>query len=199
MEKKAKNPQKSNTLPINKVIRELRKSRGLTQAELAKLANIHPGTIAAMETGLIQNPTFENLLKVSHSFGLSLKNLIGRAEGETSSAVLSGNEKGEVDIAHSPLGAHLISYTPLNKDVFVGKIILDGKKKIDGKKLGRAKKIFLQAIIGKMGLTVEEKNYFLTEGEWLLFDGGLAWGLSNPLLKKSSSLIVSVPSLIGSS
>lgn len=194
-----KNPKKRSIIPFNKVIRKLRKSRGLTQAGLAKLTDIHPRTIAAMETGLIQNPTFDNLLRISHSFGISLKDLIGRAEGETSGAALSGNEKGELDIAHSPSGTHLISYTPLDKDIFVGKIILDGRKRIDGKKLGRAKKIFLQAIIGKMELVLEDKNYFLAEGGWLLFDGGLGWNLYNPLLKKSSSLIVSVPSLIGAS
>ena len=56
--------------PIGAVLRELRRSRGLTQEELAARAHIHRNYVGALERGE-RSPTFDSAAKLLQALGVS--------------------------------------------------------------------------------------------------------------------------------
>jgi len=61
---------------IGKNIRRLRKSRGLSQDRLSKLADVSYNSIIKLETGGIRNPTIETLQKIAKALGVSVDDLL---------------------------------------------------------------------------------------------------------------------------
>jgi transcriptional regulator with XRE-family HTH domain len=57
---------------IGKVIRERRKSLGITQPHLAELAGVNVNTLYKLERG-ISNPTIEVLVKIAEVLGLEVR------------------------------------------------------------------------------------------------------------------------------
>ena len=61
----------SNKKKFGKKVRELRKSKGLTQEQLAEIIGMETPNISKMETGL-HFPQFENLNKLSKALGVEM-------------------------------------------------------------------------------------------------------------------------------
>jgi len=61
---------------IGKNIRRLRKSRGLSQDRLSKLADVSYNSIIKLETSGIKNPTIETLQKIAKALGVSVDDLL---------------------------------------------------------------------------------------------------------------------------
>ena len=64
-------------------LREIRKARGMTQEQLAKVSGIHRITIARYETGKIDS-TLQNAEKLANALCVTVDDLIGK-EGEHAS------------------------------------------------------------------------------------------------------------------
>ena len=60
-------------------LRELRKARGMTQAALAKAANVHRITIAKYESGKV-DPTLESAERIAAALGCTVNDLIEKTE-----------------------------------------------------------------------------------------------------------------------
>lgn len=56
-------------------IRDLRKAKGLTQKQLAKLIDVTESQVSQIETGK-RNPSFETLLKLGEVFGCSVDDIV---------------------------------------------------------------------------------------------------------------------------
>jgi len=67
----------SNSQNLAKNIGRLRKSKGLSQEKLARLADVANNTLIKMESGKNQNPTLETLKKVAKALEVSVDELIG--------------------------------------------------------------------------------------------------------------------------
>ncbi len=61
---------------FDELIKELRKEKGLTQAELAVIFNVTKQTVSAWENGL-QETDFETLEKLAKYFEVSVDYLLG--------------------------------------------------------------------------------------------------------------------------
>jgi len=57
-------------------LRKLRKTKGLSQERLARLANVANNTIVKIEAGKNKNPTLETLRKVAKALDISVDELI---------------------------------------------------------------------------------------------------------------------------
>ena len=57
---------------IGKILKTMRKIKGLTQTELSKLIDVPQNTISQYETGRIE-PTFEMILKISKCSGFKVE------------------------------------------------------------------------------------------------------------------------------
>jgi transcriptional regulator with XRE-family HTH domain len=62
---------------LNRVIQTLRESRGMTQRTLAKRAQVTPGYIAQLETGLKRNPSLPVLRRLAKALGVPVAALLG--------------------------------------------------------------------------------------------------------------------------
>ena len=60
-------------------IEELRKARGISQAELAKLMKVSRQTISSLENGRY-NPSIELAYRVAHWFGLTIEDVFNFEE-----------------------------------------------------------------------------------------------------------------------
>jgi len=90
--------ESARNLALN--IRQLRESRGLTQAHAARLARMPRPTWGNLESGSA-NPTLSVLLQVASVLRVSIEELVGspRAEGKlTPAAQLKTHKRGEVVI-----------------------------------------------------------------------------------------------------
>lgn len=59
---------------MNNRIEELRKARGISQAEFAKLMKVSRQTISSLENGRY-NPSIELAYRVAHWFGLTIEDV----------------------------------------------------------------------------------------------------------------------------
>lgn len=57
---------------------EIRKEKGLTQEGLARKADISYHTLVKIESGGIENPKIETVIKLADALGVSVDRLIGR-------------------------------------------------------------------------------------------------------------------------
>jgi XRE family transcriptional regulator, regulator of sulfur utilization len=64
---------------LGRAIKEFRKEKGLTQDELARRADIHESYISVLESGR-RNPTWPTVRRISHGLGISLLELVQRAD-----------------------------------------------------------------------------------------------------------------------
>lgn len=58
-------------------LRELRKSRNMTQAELAEISGVHLHTISKIECELQKNIFLGTLQKLAHGLDVTVKEIIG--------------------------------------------------------------------------------------------------------------------------
>ena len=66
----------SNNQNLAKNIERLRKTKGLSQEKLARLADVANNTLIKMESGENQNPTLNSLKKVAKALVVSVDDLI---------------------------------------------------------------------------------------------------------------------------
>ena len=62
--------------PVRLRVRDLRLTRGWTQAELAKRANVRRATINRIENGRTTGVDFDVLERIADAFGLAARSLI---------------------------------------------------------------------------------------------------------------------------
>lgn len=66
----------SKKLYIGKTIKRLREESHLTQTQLAKMSGVAYSTITKLETGLIMNPGFFQIVNISRALEVSLDKLL---------------------------------------------------------------------------------------------------------------------------
>ena len=72
-EKKTKNSGRKEAIGVK--IQSWRKKKGLTQDALAKKANIPYTTLAKIESGVINNPSLQTMMKIAEGLEASLDSL----------------------------------------------------------------------------------------------------------------------------
>ena len=61
-----------------KNLSKIRKEKGITQEGLARKADISYHTLVKIESGGIENPKIETVIKLADALGVSLDKLVGR-------------------------------------------------------------------------------------------------------------------------
>lgn len=81
-------------------LRKARESRGFTQADLAKKADLQAAAISHFETGQ-RSPSFENLRKLSDALNVSVDYLLGRIDEEQHGQGLSAAPRAQQLFRHA--------------------------------------------------------------------------------------------------
>lgn len=59
-------------------IKKIRKSKGLTQEKLARLADISNNTLVKIEMGMAKEPTITTMTKIADALDVSIDEIVGR-------------------------------------------------------------------------------------------------------------------------
>ncbi len=93
-------------------------------------------------------------------------------------------------------GARIVSFTPLIKNFFCGKIFLGAKKKFDQTLLRHEHPHFVSVIMGRVDIQAGGRRMSLGEGENLFFNGALPHVVSNPRHRESVMMLMTAPSFL---
>ncbi|MCB9799969.1 MAG: helix-turn-helix domain-containing protein [Candidatus Omnitrophica bacterium] len=184
-------------LDLCRTVRRLRLQKQLSGAELCRRAgDLDPKTLTALEMGRIKNPSVKTLQSLARGLGVTVATLFTAAETETDGNFFVGTQRGAFQMDFPSWGIKVISFTPLIKDFFCGKLIIGPKKKLTHTFLAHSKPFFLSTLIGRVDITVEDKKQTLKEGENLFFNGVLKHEFVNPLQRESVLLMITAPSFL---
>lgn len=189
-----------DVLEIGATVRRLRRERGLSGVALCRASGeLDPKTLTALEKGRIRNPSIQTLRGVCAGLGLSISELFREAEMGLQTHLSKGTQKGSFTLEFPKKGLRIISYTPLVRDFFCGKLILQPRTRIEDEVLGQKHPVYLAAMVGRIEVIVGGRSFNLKEGENLFFDGSLRHSLVNPLQRECTVLLVTAPSFLGKS
>ena len=143
-------------LNIGASVRRLREEREIRSVELCRRGQrLDPKTLTALEKGRIKNPSIATLQALARGFGMTVSDLFRQMELQQQDFFSLGSQKGLCKIDFSSRGVQLISFTPLNKAMFCGKMILEGQKGFDEKLLDHSGIFFMMTLIGQVEGDIE--------------------------------------------
>lgn len=192
---RAKGMERREEMRLGLTIRKLRERRGLSGAELCRRGRgIDPRTLNAIEKGRIRNPSLEHLERIAKGLGCLVSDLFSRAEVDLKRNYARGTSKGVFQMEFAKWGLKVVSATPPIPEFFCGKLILAPQRKVPGELLNRPSPLFLEVVIGRIEIAVENEAVTLSEGENLYFNGGLRHSFRNILNRESALWFVTAPS-----
>lgn len=171
-----KNEMDNISLRLAHNLTYLRKTRGLSQDQLAKLSGIPRTTISYIESGS-GNPTLQNLVKISGTLQVSLEELMSEVKPDIkvySAKELIELKKGTGSIVNikkllpdkiSGLEIELLEFEPNGK--FKGSPHVNNTKE------------YLYCHEGEVILVIENDRYAISAGELIAFKGDVKHSYEN--------------------
>jgi transcriptional regulator with XRE-family HTH domain len=164
---------------IGPVIRNLRKNRGLTLAQLSEASNVALATLSRIETGKMTG-TLESHIQIAKAFGLSLPQFYSEVEKLKSKQTEPEEEYRANMFVHNKDA----SSTILTKDIFSKKmlpILIElrpgGKTQKEELKVGAEK--FIYVISGRIEVAIDTNKEILEKGTTLYFDASKSHYIKN--------------------
>jgi len=180
-------------------LREIRKSKGLTLSQLARLVGLSPNYLSQIERG-IANPSIGVLKKITNALGIQYMSL---AEGKN--AIPNGLEemRGDVKIVRLNKRKTLIYPGGLRRASLLTPD-LQGKLEViitveepalesNDEWYSHEGEEFGLVLEGCYEVTVNDETYFLNEGDSITFPSSLPHKMRNPGKKPSKTLWVITP------
>lgn len=181
-----KKSQLFSGLKLGETLRRLRVKQDLSGAELCRRSGgLDPRTLVAIEKGRIKNPSLESLQKLAAGLGCLVKDIFAACETGLQQNYQVGSQKGAFQFEFPETGLKIISATPFRSPFFCGKLILAPKGHISGDLLKSPFPVFLEIVLGKVELTLEDQTLTLKEGENVFFNGGFSYALKNLLNRET--------------
>lgn len=191
--KESRTPQ----MTVQAAVRKLREERRLSGVEFCRLAgDLDPKTLTALEKGRIRNPSIKTLESCARALGVTVSALFREAEMGRQQHYMVGTQKGAFILDFPKKGVKIVSFTPLVREFFCGKLTLGAKVRIQEDFLHNEVPLYLSCLIGRAEITVEDKKTVLREGENIFFNGVLKHSIYNPLHKEVSLLLMMAPSFL---
>jgi len=128
---------------FGKLLRQLRKEKGLTQAELARLISIGESTVSFYESGKRQ-PDYETLIRLANIFRVSVDQLLGR-------------QKDNIEIYSNHDNNQSISYTAETSTTYLTHLKEPTLTKQDREELKRDAEYIKNAMMNVTGLAFNNK------------------------------------------
>lgn len=155
-------------------VKQLRAARSMTQARLAKLAQVPRPTIAHLETGGA-NPTLAVLVKVASALQVSIEELVSRPRAACRhypAAALKERRRGEVTLRS-------LLPDPL-PGVSLERLLLPPRARMSGVPHMPGTREYLTCEAGTLELIVEGERFPLAPGDVVVFRGDQPHGYVNP-------------------
>ncbi len=196
MKRKIKNSE-TGIFNLNQTIRRLRQEKRLTGAELCRRAgNLDPRTLTALEKGRIKNPSIQTLESVSKGLDLTISGLFRQAKMRLERNFYLGSQKGAFQMDFPSWGVKMVSFTPLTKDFFCGKMILASHRRLDQTFMDHRMPMYVSTVVGRVEVSLENRKFLLREGENLFFNGILQHSFYNLTERETVLFMVTAPSFL---
>lgn len=161
---------KSLSSDLRSVLSQLLGERNVKQ--LAEEAGISRVEIYHIIAGRKKYAGLESLRRLARAMGMELSKVIALAEGKQSENFYFGEPEPEFTAQFKRQGVLLSSDTPPNKDLFVGRLVLDPGLEFSDR-LTRDCLIFLRPTNANIEVTVGEQKRLLSVNQKVLFNGKL--------------------------
>ncbi|MCA9692906.1 MAG: helix-turn-helix transcriptional regulator [Myxococcales bacterium] len=155
-------------------VRQLREARGLTQAQIAKVAGIPRPTWANLESGLA-NPTLAVLVKVANALQIRLEELISPPRAGAKlypAASLPVRKRGQVEVRK------LLPETIAGLEI--ERMVLQPRASMTGIPHTVGTREYLTCERGTVELSVAGNTWTLAPGDVVVFRGDQRHGYFNP-------------------
>ncbi len=197
LQKENRKKQQDEEWTLAPVIRRLREEKRLSGIELCKRArDLDPKTLSAVEKGRIKNPSIKTLHLIARGLEVSVSDLFRQQEMRLDRHLYLGSQKGAYQVEFPSFGVKIVSFTPLIREFFCGKVILGSRRRLGETFFTRPLPVYISVIVGRLEGEIEGKVVSLREGENLFFNGILAHSFYNPLEREAIFLMVTAPSFL---
>jgi transcriptional regulator with XRE-family HTH domain len=159
---------------LGRNIRQLRAARGLTQAQVARLAGLPRATWSNLESGAA-NPTLEVLRRVAGALQLSIEELLSRPRSPT--RLYARGSLPERSVAGAVVRRLLPDKLP---GVDLERIELKPRAKMPGVPHTPSTREYLTCETGALTLHVGGEAFSLTQGDVVVFRGDQRHAYENP-------------------
>jgi len=150
----------SHRITIGNKIRQLRRERGLTLAELGRKSGVSISQISEMERGL-KSPTVGILIKVAQGLGVRASDLLGEADA-THVMITKKNERKKIVSESGKFSYEEVSKGITNREMDI--FLWHFEPGYEGKPQARPGEEIGLVLKGEIELTVSEEKAILDEG-----------------------------------
>jgi transcriptional regulator with XRE-family HTH domain len=180
-------------MDLGKRIRELRKERGMTLAEVSKKSGVALATLSRIETGNMTG-TFRSHMKIAKTFGMALPEFYSEMD-----KLVSMQRKA--DYADLFIPDRKVSSVILTKDISDKKMLptliqLKPDTKTQAERFKKGAEKFIYVLQGKIEITIDETNNILEEGATLYFDASHKHYIRNIGDTQTEYLCVMTPAIL---
>lgn len=177
---------------IGSVLTELLKEKNVKR--LAQEVGIPRTEIYHILSGRKKYPGLEVLRKLVSALGMDLPRLLAIAEAKRNDNVYFGEANPDFTAQFKKEGVLISSDIPPNKDLFVGKLVLEPTAELTDRLTGDCL-IFLRPTKGTIDVTIAEQKQIVNVNQKLFFNGKLTHRIKNPSpMNNATSLFVTTPS-----
>ena len=148
-------------------IQDLRSKRGLTQAGLARLANVPRSTIANLESGT-GNPSLINLAKISGALNTSIEMLLSSPKALCQ--LVPADQIRSISRSQGEVIINKLLPDPI-AGMEIDKIEINPGAKMRGVPHAAGTKEYLHCLQGEFLIIVAKENYYVQKGDVLAFPG----------------------------
>lgn len=178
---------------LSKNITNLRKSKGLSQVQVAQMAEIPRSTLTHIESGS-GNPSLQNLVKLSTALQVSIEELLSRPRNECELQRLENIPM----LRRSQGRVRVFKLMPDKlKGLEVDRMEIDKGSTMGGQPHLAGAKEYLTVIRGEVTVQVAGDAYVVRDGSVLAFPGDQPHSYSNTGLENALAISVVVPVTLG--
>ncbi|MBI4356231.1 MAG: helix-turn-helix transcriptional regulator [Candidatus Omnitrophica bacterium] len=182
------------TTLIGKRLRQLRKERKMTLAELARGSGIDTATISRIETGKMTG-TLESHMRLTRAMGLTLAEFYaGLEEARQVAEVRTGAAKTDVyvhEAGHSSLA--ILTKDPLQKKMLPVLVTIEPGGRTQNEEGSPGTEQFLYVLAGPLEARIGKETYALKAGQSLYFDATVPHHVRNTTSKTVKALVLTTP------
>jgi len=192
-----KQPRQAATMAttlIGKRLRQLRKERKVTLAELARASGIDPATISRMETGKMTG-TLESHMRLTRALGLTLAEFYaGLEEARQVAEVRTAGAKTDVYIHEAGRSSlAILTKDPLQKKMLPMLVTIEPGGRTQSEEGSPGTEQFLYVLAGPVEAHIGKETYTLKAGQSLYFDATVPHHVRNQTGKTVKCLVLTTP------
>lgn len=171
---------------LGKNVEQLRKKRGLSQAQLAQLAGVPRSTVTYIESGQ-GNPSLSNLIKISGAVQVSIEELLSRPRSPTQ--LIRVNDIPLIKKSSGNVNLFKLLPDPI-PGMEIDRLEMKPRSRMGGTPHTQNTKEYLICCEGQVELALNKETFLLNKGDLLAFPGDAPHSYRNP--GESNTICISV-------